>query len=44
MTEQEMMGLAIEKAREGIASGQTRFGAFLDQAGRVIDLTRKTVW
>jgi len=44
MTEQDFMRLAIQKAREGIAVGQSPFGAAIVQAGKVVAVTHNTVW
>ncbi|MBZ5594078.1 MAG: nucleoside deaminase [Acidobacteriia bacterium] len=38
------MRLAIVKAREGIASGQTPFGACIEREGRVVSCEHNTVW
>jgi guanine deaminase len=42
--EQELMRRAIEKAREGIAAGQSPFGAVIVRDGVVIAATHNTVW
>jgi tRNA(Arg) A34 adenosine deaminase TadA len=38
------MSLAIAEAREGIAAGQTPFGAILVRGGQVIAASHNTVW
>jgi guanine deaminase len=45
MTEPELMRLAIDKAREGIAAGQSPFGAIVvDRGGDVVAAAHNTVW
>jgi guanine deaminase len=44
LTDQEFMKLAISRTREGIAAGQSPFGAVLALEGRVIAATHNTVW
>jgi tRNA(Arg) A34 adenosine deaminase TadA len=44
MTEQDYMRLAIRKAQEGIAAGQSPFGAAIVRAGAVVAATHNTVW
>lgn len=44
MTEQDFMRLAIRKAQEGIAAGQSPFGSAIVQAGKVVAVTHNTVW
>ncbi len=44
MNEPELMKLAIEKTREGIAAGQSPFGAIIVKDGAVVALTHNTVW
>ena len=44
MTEVELMKLAIEKTREGIASGQSPFGSIIVKDGEVVASTHNTVW
>jgi tRNA(Arg) A34 adenosine deaminase TadA len=44
MNEQETMRLAIRKAQEGIASGQSPFGSAIVRLGKVIAVTHNTVW
>jgi guanine deaminase len=44
MDDAAFMWRAIEKAREGIAAGQSPFGAAVVQAGRVIVAAHNTVW
>jgi tRNA(Arg) A34 adenosine deaminase TadA len=44
MTEAEYMRLAIRKAAEGIAAGQSPFGAVIVQGGEVVAATHNTVW
>ncbi|HVP48633.1 MAG TPA: nucleoside deaminase [Bryobacteraceae bacterium] len=38
------MRLAIAKAREGVASGQTPFGACIERHGRVVSCEHNGVW
>ena len=44
MSEAELMRLAIEKTREGIASGQSPFGSIIVKDGEVVASTHNTVW
>jgi tRNA(Arg) A34 adenosine deaminase TadA len=44
MTESDLMRVAIEKTREGIAAGQSPFGAVIVKDGRVVASTHNTVW
>ena len=44
MSETELMKLAIAKTREGIASGQSPFGAVIVKGGAVVAVTHNTVW
>jgi guanine deaminase len=44
MDETPFMGLAIEKAREGIAAGQSPFGAVIVNGGHVLAASHNTVW
>jgi guanine deaminase len=44
MTEQEYMRVAIRKAQEGIASGQSPFGSVIVQRDQVVAATHNTVW
>src|SRR5947199_10771984 len=44
MSEEELMRLAIEKTREGIASGQSPFGSVIVKDGEVVASTHNTVW
>jgi tRNA(Arg) A34 adenosine deaminase TadA len=44
MTEQEFMRIAIHKAQEGIAAGQSPFGAVIVRDGEVVAATHNTVW
>jgi guanine deaminase len=44
MTEADYMKLAIAKTEEGIAAGQSPFGAIIVKEGKVIALTHNTVW
>ena len=44
MTEADLMRLAIETTREGIAAGQSPFGAVIVKDGRVVAATHNTVW
>src|SRR5262249_54638582 len=43
-SEDQLMSLAIAKAREGIAAGQTPFGAIIVRDGQVIAASHNTVW
>jgi len=43
MTEHEYMRLAIRKAREGIAAGQSPFGSAIVRDGQVVAVTHNTV-
>ncbi|HEX4412549.1 MAG TPA: nucleoside deaminase [Lacipirellulaceae bacterium] len=43
MTPAELMQLAIEKCREGIAAGQSPFGCAIEQRGKVISCSHNTV-
>jgi guanine deaminase len=40
----EFMALAIAEAREGIAAGQSPFGAIIVRDGEVVAATHNTVW
>ncbi|MFI5460437.1 MAG: nucleoside deaminase [Isosphaerales bacterium] len=42
--DQHFMSAAIAKAREGIASGQSPFGAVIVRGGAVVAATHNTVW
>jgi guanine deaminase len=42
--EEEFMLLAIDKARDGIAAGQSPFGAVIVRDGIVVAVTHNTVW
>jgi tRNA(Arg) A34 adenosine deaminase TadA len=42
--EQHFMSLAIVKTREGIAAGQSPFGAIIVRDGKVVATTHNTVW
>jgi tRNA(Arg) A34 adenosine deaminase TadA len=42
--EATFMNMAIEKAREGIAAGQSPFGAVIVRDGEVVAATHNTVW
>jgi len=42
--DEKFMRLAIDKAREGIAQGQTPFGACIVKDGRVIACNHNVVW
>lgn len=42
--EEEFMLMAIEKAREGIAAGQSPFGAVIVRDGVALAATHNTVW
>ena len=44
MSEADLMRLAIAKTREGIAAGQSPFGAILVKDGGVVASTHNTVW
>ena len=44
MNDEDFMRLAIEKAREGIAEGQTPFGACIVKGGQVITCEHNRVW
>jgi tRNA(Arg) A34 adenosine deaminase TadA len=44
MDETAFMQLAIEKAREGIAAGQSPFGAVIVNGGHVLAVAHNTVW
>jgi tRNA(Arg) A34 adenosine deaminase TadA len=44
MTDEEYMRLAIQKAQEGIAAGQSPFGAVIIKDNRVVAATHNTVW
>lgn len=44
MDETPFMRLAIEKAREGIAAGQSPFGAVIVNGGHVLAACHNTVW
>src|SRR2546423_5922461 len=44
MTEADFMRLAIDKTREGIAAGQSPFGAVIVRGGEVVAATHNTVW
>lgn len=44
MKDEEIMRLAIEKAREGIRNGQTPFGACIVKDGKIISCVHNTVW
>jgi guanine deaminase len=43
-SESELMSLAIAKAREGIAAGQSPFGAIIVRGVEVVAVTHNTVW
>jgi guanine deaminase len=43
-TEADFMARAIAKAREGIAAGQSPFGAVIVRGGEVVAATHNTVW
>jgi guanine deaminase len=42
--EEELMMAAIDKARDGIAAGQSPFGAVIVRGGNIIAATHNTVW
>src|SRR5262245_30915339 len=44
MSEQDFMRLAVRKAQEGMAAGQSPFGAVIVRAGGVVAATHNTVW
>ncbi len=44
MSDEEYMRLAIRKTREGIAAGQTPFGAVIVLDGRAVAEAHNTVW
>src|SRR5438067_5139453 len=44
MTEADFMRLAIDKTREGIAAGQSPFGAVIVRGGEVVAATHNIVW
>ena len=44
MNEQDYMRLAIRKAQEGIAAGQSPFGSAIIRLGEVVAVTHNTVW
>ena len=44
MTDEDFMRLAIRKTREGIAAGQSPFGAVIVKNGEVVAATHNTVW
>src|SRR5437763_16263183 len=44
MDEQTWMWRAIERAREGIAKGQSPFGAAVVSGGKVVAAAHNTVW
>jgi guanine deaminase len=43
-SEPELMSIAIAKARDGIAAGQSPFGAIIVRDGGVVASTHNTVW
>jgi guanine deaminase len=43
-SEEEFMSLAIAKARDGIAAGQSPFGAIIVRGSEVVAATHNTVW
>ena len=40
----ELMHLAVEKARQGIAAGQTPFGCAIAREGQLLAVAHNTVW
>jgi len=44
MSDEDYMWLAIEKAREGLARGQTPFGATIVRAGQILACCHNQVW
>ncbi len=44
MSDQEWLRLACEKARQGIAAGQSPFGAVIVRAGELVASAHNTVW
>jgi guanine deaminase len=43
-SEEDLMALAIAKAREGIAAGQSPFGAIIVRRDDIVAVTHNTVW
>lgn len=43
-TDRRFMQLAIDKAREGIESGQSPFGACITRDGKLVSAAHNTVW
>lgn len=44
MTDEDFMRLAVQKARDGIAAGQSPFGAAIVRGGAVVAASHNTVW
>ena len=44
MTPTELMELAIQKARQGISSGQSPFGCAIALDGQILSVSHNTVW
>lgn len=44
MTDEQCMRIAIDKAREGIAAGQSPFGSVIVRDGEVVAAAHNTVW
>ncbi|MGH9554442.1 MAG: nucleoside deaminase [Terriglobales bacterium] len=44
MTDQEFMRMAVEKGRQGIAAGQSPFGAVVVRGGELVAAAHNTVW
>ena len=44
MSDEDFMRLAIAKTQEGIAAGQSPFGAVIVRAGQVVTAAHNTVW
>jgi tRNA(Arg) A34 adenosine deaminase TadA len=44
MSDEEFMRLAIRKAQDGIAAGQSPFGAVIVRDGDLVTVTHNTVW
>jgi tRNA(Arg) A34 adenosine deaminase TadA len=44
LTAEDYMRLAVRKARQGVAQGQTPFGAVIVQQGKIVARTHNQVW
>jgi guanine deaminase len=44
MTDTELMRMALDKAREGVAAGQSPFGACIARDGKVVACEHNRVW